>query len=293
MSVYAYHTPQTVQECLGHLVELEGRGRLIAGGTDLMPGLESGKYRPRALIDTTGIRGFTRLDLEGDQAVIGAGVTHAMVSSHEKLTGLLPALAQACGSIGSPQVRNVATLAGNVVNAQPAADSAMALVALGAAAEIASASGHRREPVEALYAGLGRSSVDPAAEIVTAFYVPLPKAGQASAYGRISPRNALCLPIVNAAVFISAPGGKIEAVRLALGPAAEKPFRPQEAEELLVGADIDDKEAQARAAVAAARASSPRDSCLRGCADYRKQLIRVLTGRVIAQAAARAARGGM
>lgn len=293
MSVSAYHTPQTVQECLGHLVELEGQGRLIAGGTDLMPGLESGKYRPRALIDTTGIQGFDCLDLVGDEAVIGAGVTHAMVSGHKELVGLLPALAQACGSIGSPQIRNVATLAGNVVNAQPAADSAMALVALGARAEIASPAGSRRELVENLYAGLGQSSIDPAAELVTAFYVPLPKESQASAYGRISPRNALCLPIVNAAVFISAPGGKIEEARLALGPAAEKPFRPKEAEERLVGADIDDKEALAQAALAAARASSPRDSCLRGCADYRKQLIRVLTGRVLAQAAARAAQGGM
>lgn len=293
MSVSAYYTPTTVQECLGHLTELEGQGRLIAGGTDLMPGLASGKYRPQALIDTNSIEGFDLLDLEGGEAIIGAGVTHAMVSGHKELAGLLPALAQACGSVGSPQIRNVATLAGNVVNAQPAADSAMALVALGAAAEIASASGLRREPVENLYAGLGKSSIDPASELLTAFFIPIPQAGQASAYGRISPRNALCLPIVNAAVFLSAPGGKITEARLVLGPVAEKPFRPLEAEERLVGADIDDKEALAQAALAAARSSSPRDSCLRGCADYRKQLIRVLAGRVITQAAARAAQGGI
>ena len=292
MSVSAYYTPTTVQECLGHLTELQGQGRLIAGGTDLMPGLAGGRYRPQALIDTTGIKGFERLELQAEEAVIGAGVTHAVVSGHKELAGLLPALAQACGSVGSPQIRNVATLAGNVVNAQPAADSAMALVALGAVAEIAAPAGARKEPVENLYAGLGKSTIDPAAELLTAFYVPLPKEGEASAYGRISPRNALCLPTVNAAAFVSAPGGKIKEARLALGPVAEKPFRPKEAEERLLGADIDDTEAFAQAALAAARASSPRDSCLRGCSDFRKQLIRVLTGRVIAQAA-KTARGGI
>jgi len=287
VSASAYLTPQTIAECLAMLAEFKGQARLIAGGTDLMPGLKSGKYRPQALIDTSCIEGFGRLELNGQEAVIGAGATHAGVSGHQKLAGLLPALAQACGSIGSPQIRNVATLAGNVVNAQPAADAAVALVALNAAAEIASPAGLRREPVEDLYAGLGRSRVNPAAEALTAFFIPRPRAGQACAYGRISPRNALCLPIVNAAVFLESRSGKITAARLILGPVAERPFRPREAEERLVNADIDDQEAFAQAALAAARASSPRDSCLRGCADYRRQLIRILAGRVMAQAASR------
>jgi CO/xanthine dehydrogenase FAD-binding subunit len=288
MSVSVYLAPSTVDECLGVLTEYEGQGRLIAGGTDVMPGLTSGKYHLRALIDTTRIEGLDRIDLSDGEVVVGAGVTHAQVKSHPGLANLLPVLTQACGSIGSPQIRNVATLAGNVVNAQPAADGAMALVALGATAEIVSVAGKHRVPVEDLYAGLGQSRVNPARELLTAFFISRPRAGQGSAYGRISPRNALCLPIVNVAAFVALQDGRITEARLAMGPVAERPFRPKEAEACLLGAEMEDEEAFALAALVAARASSPRDSCLRGCSDYRKQLIRVLAGRVIAQAAARA-----
>ena len=200
----------------------------------------------------------------------------------------MPALTQACGSIGSPQIRNVATLAGNVVSAQPAADGAIALVALGAKAEIISAAGSKHVLVEDLYAGLGQSLIDPSQELLSAFYVPISQTGQGNAYGRISPRNALCLPIVNAGVWINSQGGKIKESRVVLAPVADRPFRPKEAEERLIGADLDNLEAFKETALAAARASSPRDSCLRGCSDYRKQLIKVLTGRVIADAAKQA-----
>ena len=286
--IRTYENPSSVKECLDLLSGYGGRGRLIAGGTDLMPRILAGTDLPEALIDTAAIEGFDRLEQDGDRIVIGAGVTHARLSRDREIRRMLPALARACESIGSPQIRNVATLAGNVVNAQPAADSAIALVALGASAEIAAGSGARTEPVEDLYAGVGASRISPSRELLTAFHVPGPAPGRGTAYGRISPRTSLCLPIVNAAVCLDTRQGSITSCRISLGPVADRPFRPLEAEALLVGADGDDQDAFDRAASAAARASSPRDSCFRGCSEYRRHLIRILSGTVLREAARRA-----
>jgi CO/xanthine dehydrogenase FAD-binding subunit len=283
-----YLCPATVGECLGYLTEFSGKAVLIAGGTDLMFKIHSRRLAFEALVDTQSIRDFGRIDLGPEKISIGSAVTHASVAHHEELGAELPALGRACGSIGSPQIRNVGTLAGNVVNAQPAADAAIALVALNAEAEVVSAAGMRTLPVEDLYAGLGVSVVDPTCEILSAFHLRRPKSGHGCAYGRISPRNALCLPIVNAGVSLTSAQGRITGARIVLGPVSDRPFRPREAEESLVGAGLDDVEQIGRASRLAAQASNPRNSCLRGCTDYRKQLIRVLTGRVLRDAAAMA-----
>ncbi len=288
MSVKFYLTPASIGECLGYLTEFDGKGLLIAGGTDLVFKLQSGKEQAEALIDTQGIEGFDQLEFSDREVVIGAGVTHGQVAADKLMIEKLPAITQACLSVGSCQIRTVATLAGNVVSAQPAADGAIALVALGAEAEIVSVSGSKKVTVQDLYARLGKSVIDPTQEVISAFYIQQPQPGQGNAYGRISPRNALCLPLVNAGVWLDSEAGRITASRVVLGPVADRPFRALEAEERLIGAGLDDRQAFNEAALTAARASSPRNSCLRGCTDYRKQLIKVLAGRVIAQAAGRA-----
>jgi carbon-monoxide dehydrogenase medium subunit len=195
----------------------------------------------------------------------------------------------ACGSVGSPQIRNVATLAGNVVNAQPAADSAVALVALGARAEIFSPDGRRLEPVETLYRGLGQSTIDSSREILATLRVPVPGEGEVNVYGRVSPRNSLCLPVVNAAVSLKTGQGKILSGRIAMGPVSDRPFRPARAEAALQGAALDDSEALSEVGRIAGEESNPRDSCLRGCSDYRRQLLRVLVRTLLEDATARAA----
>lgn len=289
MSPRTYLTPTSLGECLGYLTQYAGRGILIAGGTDLMFKLKSRKVDVEALIDTQAVKGLDRIDVDRQKITIGAGVTHARVAGHDWLGRNVPALARACGSVGSPQIRNVATLTGNVVNAQPAADAAMALIALDAEAEIVSAAGSRKTRVEDLYSGLGKSRVDPTQEIISAFSVQAPEPGQGNAYGRISPRNALCLPIVNACVRVTSARGKITDARIVLGPVSDRPFRAQQAEERLRGVGLDDLDGFKAAGVVAARESNPRSSCLRGCADYRKQLIKVLATRMIADAAKMAA----
>jgi carbon-monoxide dehydrogenase medium subunit len=289
MNLREYLFPQDLEECVAALSAWEGRGRLVAGGTDLVGRLEYGTSRVEALIDISSMKDLSGFELQEHELVIRAGATHGEISAAPRIQQLWPALAKACGSVGSPQIRNVATLAGNVVNAQPAADSAVALVALGAQAEILSKNGRRMEPVEALYRGLGQSSIDSSREILVSIRVPVPADGEVNGYGRVSPRNSLCLPIVNAAVHLKTKAGKIVAGRIAMGPVSDRPFRPAQAEAALQGRSLQDRVALNEIGRIAAEESNPRDSCLRGCSDYRRQLLRVLVRTLLEDATARAA----
>jgi CO/xanthine dehydrogenase FAD-binding subunit len=127
-----YLTPKSIDECLDNLTRFDGRGVLVAGGTDLIPQLKDRKIQPDALVDITEIRGLGRLEMRGNDTIIGGAATHSQVNADPQITEIWPALAAACGYVGSPQIRNIATLSGNIANAQPAADAAVALVAFGA-----------------------------------------------------------------------------------------------------------------------------------------------------------------
>ncbi len=289
MNLKDYLVPRHIEECLGMLASWEGRGRLVAGGTDLVSKLEYGKAHAEALIDISFMEDLKRFEVQDHELVIRAGATHAQISSDLRIRRLWPALAKACGSVGSPQIRNVATLAGNVVNAQPAADAAVALVALGARAEILSPGGRRLEAVENLYQGLGQSQIDSSREILVSLRVPVPSAGEVNVYGRVSPRNSLCLPIVNAAVTLKTMGGKVLTGSITMGPVSDRPFRPLRAEAALQGIALRDRKALSEVGRMAGEEANPRDSCLRGCSDYRRQLLRVLIGTLLEEAASRAA----
>jgi carbon-monoxide dehydrogenase medium subunit len=288
MPVVRYLFPNTVSECLAELESQEGRARIIAGGTDLVLSIRRGEFSPEVLVDITRVPELQGLEEENGELALGAAVTHAQCASSSLVRRGASCLAEACASVGSPQIRNVATVAGNVVNAQPAADAAVALVALGATAEVVSARGKREEPVEDLYAGLGQSRVDSARELLTRIRLPLAKAGEGSAFLRFAPRRALALPILNGAAWVSLRGEQIAAARICLGPVADRPFRPRGAEEVLRGARWDDEKALEEAAQAASREANPRDSLLRGTAAYRRELARVLVWRVLAAALQRA-----
>jgi carbon-monoxide dehydrogenase medium subunit len=257
---------------------------IIAGGTDLMPKLSQKKVEPLALIDVTGIDGLSDIKLTETDLIIGAGTTHAQVSESADVIKIWPALSAACGSIGSPQVRNIATLTGNIVTALPGADAALALVALEAAVEITSAEGKRLAAVEDLYAGVGQSKVDSRHEIITAIKIKRPQMQHGNAYGRISPRNSFCFPIVNAAAALTCENGKILSARLVMGPVSDRPFRPKKAEAILESALLGDEKTVTQAALLASQEANPRSSCLRGCSDYRRELLKVLVKQVIGEA---------
>jgi carbon-monoxide dehydrogenase medium subunit len=291
MNIREYRVPVDLDECLTMLGACDGRGRIIAGGTDLVPAIENGRTEVDALIDIGGIRELEGFEIRDGALVIHCGATHGQIAADPGIGRLFPALSKACASVGSPQIRNIATIAGNVVNAQPAADAAVALVALGAWGEIVSSEGRRLSAIEDLYKGFGKSGIDSTREILTGIRVPLPTGAHVNIFGRISPRNSLCLPIVNAAVSLNIENGIISSARIAMGPVADRPFRPQRAEAALCGLCPDDRKALAEAARIAGEEADPRDSCLRGCSDYRRQLLKVLVRTLLHEAAFMAERG--
>ena len=282
-----YLTPASVPDALNILKSRNGQARIIAGGTDLILDLKEEVRDVECLVDITGIEELTRIERDGNSIRIGAAVTHGQVSCSPLIQERAPLLAEAAYSVGSPQIRNQGTVVGNVVNAQPAADTAVALLALDAQAEIISQQGKRLIPVEELYQGVGVSAVDSTAEVVTAICFTGLGDKQGSVFMRLAQRKALALPMLNVAVVVTVQNGCFEEARLVLAPVAPKPFRSRKAEAALKGASVT-PDAIRKAAEVAAEESQPRDSELRGSAMYRREMVRVLVRRALEQAVQRA-----
>ncbi|MGQ9599745.1 MAG: FAD binding domain-containing protein [Anaerolineae bacterium] len=285
----AYETPTSVEEALAILARYDGRARLIAGGTDLILELQQGKRQVECLVDVTRIPGLDRIEQQGDWIVMGAGVTFRQIKDSSLLKRHARLLSEAAATVGALQIQTVATLAGNVVNAMPAADGSVALVALDAEAEIASQQGRTWRSVLELFRGPGESAVDPSREVLTAIRFPVPGPRHGSAWERIGRRKALVLPILNCAVSITLEPDfrTIDQARIGLGPVAPIPFRARETEAFLVGRPAD-KETFIQAAEIAAGEAQPRSSLLRASKEYRIEVLKVLVRQGLIRAVAQA-----
>lgn len=260
-----------------------GNAKVIAGGTDLILDLKSGKVQVDTLVDINNIDELKKVELLDGQIRIGAAVTHQQVVESELIRDKALALAKASGAVGSLQIRNTATVVGNVVNAQPAADAAVALIAFGAVAEIHDDAGVTHQQVEQLYAGVGKSKVDSSKQLVTAVQFPALLPNQGSAFIRLAQRGALALPMLNVAVVASLVENKVEWVRIVMAPVATQPVRATSAENMLKGAEANEANILAAAQEAAAQAN-PRSSALRGSAEYRKSVLVSLVKRGLTEA---------
>lgn len=285
--VAQYFFPGTVAECVEILARFDGKARIIAGGTDLFLRLKEGKASPEALVDVSRLEALRIFLDERGQVVLGPALTHAEVASNPVVKALLPALSDGCRNVGSPQIRNVGTLGGNIVSAQPAADSVVPLVALGAECEITGCSGTRVEPLESLFLGVGKSKVDPKRELITKILVKKPEGIFVNAFSRVAPREAMALPVINAAVHLALHDGQISEARIVTAPVAVTPFRAKKAEEFLVGKKPQNKGDLKKAAELAEREAKPRDSLVRGSGGYRKVLVGDLVEQALLQAAGR------
>jgi carbon-monoxide dehydrogenase medium subunit len=201
------------------------------------------------------------------------------------------AVAEACGLIGGPQVRNSATLGGNVAHALPAADGMIGLVALGAQAEIAAVDEcgvtRRRAPMASLFAGPGKSTLVPGQEILVGFYLPLRSTGQASAFARVMRPQGVALPILNLAIWLAREGTRITGIRIALGPAGPTPQRAQAVENCLNGTEYSAvRISQAKALLE--ESTRFRTSLRRSTAEYRHHLVGTLFETVLQTAWKRA-----
>jgi CO/xanthine dehydrogenase FAD-binding subunit len=282
-----YLFPKTLEEAVQMLAIYDGRARIIAGGTDLVLQAQRGQCDAQVMVDITAIEGLDFLEEREGWILVGPQVTHAMVASSPLVREKAGLLAGACASVGGPQLRQVATLVGNVVNALPAADGAVALFALDAEVEIIDQQGRRWESITGFYEGVGQCGVDPCHEVVGAIrFRPLPE-GTGWDFQRLARRRSLILPMLCAAVALRVKDGLFADPRIAIGPVAPIPFRARAAEDALGGAPVG-QQAIGEAARLALEAAAPRDSLLRGSGEYRKQMVEVLVRRGLVQAAARA-----
>jgi CO/xanthine dehydrogenase FAD-binding subunit len=281
-----YFFPKSVSEALEILQRYKGQARIIAGGTDLIPELKEQTRKVDYLVDISEIDALRKIGLDGDTIKIGAGITHSEVASSKLIWEQAAVLAEAASAIGSPLIRNQGTLVGNVVNAQPAADAAVALFALEAKAEIVSKNYTKVTRIEELYQGMAISTIDSTLEIVTAIYFKSLRGNQGSAFTRLAQRKALALPMLNTAVAVTVQDDHFDETRIVVAPVAPLPFRSRKAEEALLNASVG-LESIMKAAEAAAFEAQPRDSALRGSAEYRREMVKVMVRRALWQATQR------
>ncbi len=268
-----YKRPTSVTEAVQSLASASGPALPIAGGTDLLLDLKQGNHSPiHTLVDLTFIPEMSALELRGDELFIGAAVPVNRVAL-DPLTGAhAQALVEACNLIAGPQVRNTATLGGNVAHALPAADGTIALTALEAQAEVAGISGTRRIPFTSLFLGPGKSAIDKTKEIIVGFYLPLSTSHSSSCFKRIMRPQGVALPILNCAVWLERAGDVVNDIHIAVGPGGSTPFRATEAEAVLRGQTLNEETFTRTLEVLLGQAKF-RSSARRAGAEYRKHIV--------------------
>jgi carbon-monoxide dehydrogenase medium subunit len=282
-----YHLPTSVSEALKLLASYHGEARVVAGGTDLILEIQQGHRPPvRALVDVTRIACANEIRGEGKYVILGCGVTHTQIVNSPLIQHQGSALAEGCSVIGGPQVRNVATLAGNVAHALPAGDGTISLLALGGEAQISSKNPEVSEttetwvPLEKLYLGPGKSLVDSTCEMISALRFIPTGVDEASAFVRIMRPQGVALPILGMAVRIKLDGDVIARVRVAVGPVAPTPYRACATEEFLTGKPATDETIEAAIPVLLDECN-PRTSAHRATSDYRREMLSVLLRQTI------------
>jgi CO/xanthine dehydrogenase FAD-binding subunit len=278
--------PQSVDDCLRVLSQHGARAKLVAGGTDLLVQMKAGTVRPAWVVDLSGV---DRLRvLEGDAARglrIGAAVTARQLEQDPRVRSGYPALAESAALVGSVQIRNLATVGGNLCNAAPSADMAPPLVALEAEAVVAGPSGERRLPLGAFFADVRQTVLAPD-ELLVELVVPPPGPRSGGSYLRHTPRRELDIAVVGVASQLALTDGRCARARIALAAVAPTPLRATAAEQALEGQPVTPALID-RAAELAAGVTRP-ISDQRGSADFRRHLTRVLTRRTLTTALARA-----
>jgi carbon-monoxide dehydrogenase medium subunit len=271
-----YYLAHSVADALNALMDSAGEARPIAGGTDLLLDLQQGRHPPiDTLVDLTHIPEMCLIEAREDHLFIGAALPLNKVVESEFVGKHAPALVDAASLIGGPQVRNTATLGGNVGHALPAADGTISLLALGAHAEVASLEGRCVVPLGDLFRGPGKSTLDTRREILVGFKLPLRKPGQSSAFRRIMRPQGVAIAILNLAIWLERAGQHIQDIRISIGPAGPTPLRAQSAENVLRGR-IAEPQTLDEALTALLAEAHFRTSPHRSTEAYRKQMAGVL-----------------
>lgn len=274
-----YFTVTQVSEALELLAQYRDRARIIAGGTDLLIELERHQRRGvDVLIDVSRIERLKRIELHGDEIRIGALVTHNdVVANPLMVTRALP-LAQACWEVGAPQIRNRATVAGNLITGSPANDTITPLMALGASLTLTSLEGERTVKLSEFYTGVRKTIMRPD-EMLTSISFSALAAHERGVFIKLGLRRAQAISVVNTAVILSLDGDTVTHAAITLGSVAPTIIRTPTAEQALIGHRLDAENIR-EAARLAALTPSPIDD-VRSTAEYRTEMIRVIVGRAL------------
>jgi carbon-monoxide dehydrogenase medium subunit len=281
-----YAAPGSIDKAVSLLAAESGMARILAGGTDLLVQFRSGFVEPDLVVDIKRIAGMRRIAAENGGFRIGAAVPCAALGEHKKLVKTWPGVVEAARLIGSTQIQGRATIAGNLCNASPAADSVPALMAAGAIAAIAGPNGRREVPVEQVPLAPGKTSLQKGELVVSVFLPPrAPHSGDA--YLRFIPRTEMDIAVVGAGVNLTLDEeGICTAARVALGAVAPRVLLVEEAARALIGTKVDDSALKALAAAASA-ACRPIDD-KRGTKEFRIKIAGVLARRAAERALERA-----
>lgn len=288
IKVKEYLLPSSLAEALDMLEAHRGKAQVIAGGTDVVTQLRHRDLEVEVLVDITRLPGMDGIEEEGDMIKLGALVTHARVASSTLVRERAEILAQGAHILGSPQIRSIATVAGNVISAHPAADTAIPLLALNASVDVSSKDGSRTISLADLFSNNG-THLDSRREILTRIRFPGIGKDQGACHLRLSKRKSITIAVLNFAAVVKVDKSEkmIAEATVALGPVAPKPFRAVKTETLLKGAAIN-METIEKAADTAFEESQPISDAVWGSEEYKREMVRVLTRRGLKKALERA-----
>ena len=288
----AYHSVSSVAEALALLDEHQASARIVAGGTDLIIEMERGQHpRLKVLIDITRIPGLDQISLENGAIVVGPLATHNHAVASDLIRRRALPLAQASWEVGAPQIRNRATIAGNLITASPANDTITPLIALGAAVTLASVNGERSVKLEDFYSGFRQTVLRPN-ELLRSIRIPALAENERGVFLKLGLRRAQAISVVDAAVVVRRDDeDKVTDARIALGSVAATIIRVPAAEQFLRGKSLD-RASIAEAGRLASATATPIDD-VRGSAEYRSEMVKILVVRALRQLAAEVQETGL
>lgn len=280
LSDFDYHRPGSLKEAFRLMEELPAV-QVLAGGTDLLIDIETGIRRAENIVSLSHIAELKQISKLENRVSIGSGCTASEVEESPLIREYIPELAEMVVVFASPQIRNRATIAGNICSAVACADFPPILISLGAEIELRAGTEKRILPLKEFFMA-NRQTARRNNEILTRILVPMKPPGSAASYQKFRRRATNSLALASAAAYIEIEGGLCANARIVLGSVAPIPLPAEKAGESLEGKPVDDAAIAAAAAIAAQEAQPITD--LRASEEYRRELTRVLTSRALEQA---------
>ena len=280
---FQYFSPTTVVEAVSVLKDYASRAKVLAGGTDLLPLMKLRAVTPECIISLKKVAGLDYIREEGEELRIGALTTIATILASDLIKQRCFALHEASAVFATPQIRNMATIGGNICRSSPSADTIPPLMVFGAELKLAGVKGERRVLLENFFTGAGQNVLDQ--EILTEIVVPMPARQYGTAFAKLT-RNSVDLAKVNCAVKITISAGRCDDIRVVLGAVADRPIRAERVEMCIKGQETMDEVIEESAQKVIEDITPITD--VRSTAEYRARVSQVLVKRTIKQAIERA-----